>query len=269
MTVRTRISIILGKESPFGVWLKNHKKQLLVLGALIIVATYVSKEIFQARTEAKIQVLERFALEARLDERLDRIEPNLRDELSRGTDTRKRSPDQRNALFVNSGQYPPGFGATNVPFYSLVDMECEQDQTCRVAEWYRRRATIERKLEANARLLKIVGEPGPFEFEGKLLAESGKDVEAKVQRDHDAFENLQKGGVDRNDVDEFVAAISNLDQAVEQESSYLQIYVPSAVARSRWLLQIVGIVVGILFFVGWLLSLVGQLYDLDSSSGSS
>src|ERR1700721_2436788 len=110
MTVRTRISIIFGKESPFGVWLKNHKKQLLVLGALFVVATYVSKEIFQTRMEAKIQVLERFALEARLDERLDRIEPNLRDELSRGTDTKKRSPDQRNALFVNSGQYPPGLG---------------------------------------------------------------------------------------------------------------------------------------------------------------
>ena len=147
-------------------------------------------------------------------------------------------------------------------------MECEQDQTCRVAEWYRRRATIERKLEANARLLNIVGEPGAFEFEGKLLAESEKEVEAKVQRDHDAFENLKKGGVDRNDVDEFAAAISSLDQAVEQEGSYLQIYVPSAVARSRWLLQIVGIVAGVLFFVGWLLSLVGQLYDLGSSPGS-
>jgi hypothetical protein len=269
MTVRTRISIIFGKESSFGLWLKNHKKQLLVLGALIVIATYVSKDIFQTRMEAKIQVLERFALDARLDERLDRIEPNLRDELSRGTDARKKSPDQRNALFVNSGQYPPGFGAANVPFYSLVDMECEQDQTCRVAEWYRRRATIEGKLEANARLLKIVGEPGPFEFKGKLLAESEKDVETKVQRDHEAFENLKKGGVDRNDVDAFVAAISSLDQAVEQESSDLQIYVPSAVARLRCLLQIVGIVAGVLFFVGWLLSLVGQFYDLGSSPGSS
>jgi hypothetical protein len=268
MNFRTRVSRIFGKESPFALWLKGHQKQLLVAGTIIVVGTYVSKEILQSKLDAKIQVLERFALEERLNERLDRIEPNLRDELSRGTDAKKRTSDQREALFLNSGQYPPGFGKPEVRFYALVDMECEQDQTCRVAEWFRRRGTIQRELEANARLLEIVGKPGPFDFEARLLAENNKEVETTVQRDREAFDKIGKAGADRNDVDEYVSAVSALDQAVEKETLYLQLYIPKAISSLRMWLQIVSIGAGFLFFAGWLLSLIGQLYDLGLHQGS-
>src|SRR5216684_3805631 len=110
--------------STFAGWLQRNKKWLSIAGAAIAIITYVSKEILRTRMEGTIQSLERWQQEARLGERLDQIEPNLRDELSRGTDSKKRFADQAATLFLKGGEYPPGRGKPSVPFYMLVDKEC-------------------------------------------------------------------------------------------------------------------------------------------------
>jgi hypothetical protein len=81
------------------------------VGAAIAITTYVTKEILRTHMEGTIQSLERWQQETRLGARLDQIEPNLRDELSRGTDSKKRFAGQRATLFLKEGQYPPGRGA--------------------------------------------------------------------------------------------------------------------------------------------------------------
>jgi hypothetical protein len=118
--------------------------------------------------EGTIQSLGRWQEEARFSERLDRIEPNLREELSRGTDSKKRFANQAATLFLKEGEYPPGQGNPSVPFYSLVDMECGTDDSCRVAEWFRYRGTLEHQLAQNERFLEIVGPPSIFDAERSL-----------------------------------------------------------------------------------------------------
>ena len=151
--------------SAFARCLQRHKKWLSIVGAAIAITTHVSKEILQSRMEGTIQSLERWQQDARFEERLDQIEPNLRDELSRGTDLKKRFADQGATLFLKEGEYPPGRGKTSVPFYTLVDMECEADDSCRIAEWYRNRSTLERELAQNELVLEIVGQPSRFDME--------------------------------------------------------------------------------------------------------
>jgi hypothetical protein len=81
-------------------WLRQHKKWLSILGAAIAITTYVSKEILRTRMQGTIQSLDRWEEESRFGERLDRLEPNLRDELSRGTDSKKRFANQAATLFL-------------------------------------------------------------------------------------------------------------------------------------------------------------------------
>jgi len=50
-------------KSIFARWLREHKTLWIVIGAVLIVGTYVSKEIAQARLENKIQSVERWRVD--------------------------------------------------------------------------------------------------------------------------------------------------------------------------------------------------------------
>src|ERR1700691_3428790 len=182
----------------FSAWLRQHKRWLSVVGAVIAITAYVSKEILRTRMEGTIQSLERWQEEARLSERLDRIEPNLRDELSRGTDLKKRFADQAATLFLKEGEYPPGRGNPSVPFHVLVDMECGTDDSCRLAEWYRYRGTLEDELAQNERLLEIVGPPSMFDAERTLLRRVDDRLTQAKNQEIDAFRKLTQRGADGN-----------------------------------------------------------------------
>jgi hypothetical protein len=97
-----------GTGSAFAGWLHRHKKWLSIIGAAIAISTYVSKEILQSRMEGTIQSLERWQQETRFGVRLDQIEPNLRDEVSRGTDSKRRFADQARKSWIGGGRGKPG-----------------------------------------------------------------------------------------------------------------------------------------------------------------
>jgi hypothetical protein len=97
--IKEKLDVGTAADSRFSAWVKGNNRLLSVAGALVVVLTYISKEIVQSHFEAKIQAIEQLESEMRLNERLQTIEPNLRDELSRATDTAKQQTDQDATLF--------------------------------------------------------------------------------------------------------------------------------------------------------------------------
>ena len=243
--------------SAFARCLQRHKKWLSIVGSTIAIGTYVSKEILQSRMEGAIQSLERWEQNARFEERLDQIEPNLRDELSRGTDSKKRFADQGATFFLKEGEYPPGRGKTSVPFSTLVDMECEADDSCRIAETYRNRSTLERELAQNERVLEIVGQPSRFDVERISLGRiSDRLTQAKTREDQ-AFQRLSQKGADGNLValthdaaEDFTSAVNQVEQVTNEQNLELSMYVPRIVDRLHTNLRIVSILGGALFLAG-------------------
>lgn len=256
-------------ESQFAIWVHNNKKALSIVGVLVVIATYVSKELVQSHFEAKVRAIENLRSEIRLTERMQRIEPNLRDELSRGVDSRRQQQDQDATLFLHSGEYPPGYGKPDVPFYFAVDMECGDDIQCRVAEWYRRRAIIEDNLQRNDLLLETIGEPSWFDdFDLLTIRQSKEKVDQKKAADQQAFADITKKGADgnlrpltRDSVDGFASAVSALDSATEEQAFSILMYAAKAIERTKRNLQIAGIASGILFFLGWIMTELEKMYS--------
>jgi hypothetical protein len=256
-------------RSPFVAWLGQRKKSWAILGAVIVVTTYISKEIVQSGLQEKMQSVERWAMEARLDERLDRLQPNLRDELSSGSDSKKRYVGQGATLFLKNGEYPPGEGKPSVPFATLVDVECAQDDLCRIAEWYRYRGTLAREMADNARLLEVVGKPGFFDLERISFARIDEKLVKAKKREAVALPGITKIGADgnlttpmRNEVEEFTSAVNAMEGVIDEQRAELKIYVPNVIRRLRRNLRIVTILSGGLFLAGWILSFLGLKYDL-------
>jgi hypothetical protein len=223
--------------------------------------------------EGTIQSLERWQEEARFSERLDRIEPNLREELSRGTDSKKRFSNQEATLFLKEGEYPPGRGDPSVPFNTLVDMECGADDSCRVAEWYRYRGTLEHQLTQNERLLEIVGRPSIFDAERTLLPELDNRLTQAKNQEIEAFQRLTQKGADGNlvplthaAVEDFTSAVNQVETLTKEQNSDLMMYVPRIVDRLHRNLRIVSILAGVLFLAGWSLSLLGHIYGLEGTN---
>ena len=184
------------KSLSFAAWLRQHKKSIAIMGALIVVTTIrICKEIVQTGLQERIQDVERWRMEAHLDGRLDRLEPSLREELSNGSDPKKRFADQAATLFLKSGEYPPGVGISSVPFATVIDMECGQDDRCLIAEWYRYRGTLERELVGNSRIMEVIGKPGPFNLERISLARIDEKLVRTKKREESAFANLTKKGL--------------------------------------------------------------------------
>lgn len=261
-------------ESQFAIWVHNNKKALTLVGVFVVIATYVSKELVQSHFEAKVRAIENLRSEIRLTERIQRIEPNLRDELSRGIDSRRKQQDPDATLFLHSGEYPPGYGKPDVPFYFAVDMECEDDIQCRVAEWYRRRATIEDNLQRNELLLETIGGPSWFDdFDLLTIRQSKEKVDQKKAADQQAFADITKKGADgnlrpltRDGVDGFASAVSALDSATEEQAFSILMYAAKAIERTKRNLQIATIASGILFFLGWIMTQLEKIYSAPVNS---
>ncbi len=256
--------------SGFAAWLQQHKKWLSILGAAIAITAYVSKEILRTRMEGAIQRLEHWQEESRIGERLDRIEPNLRDELSRGTDSKKRFADQAATLFLKEGEYSPGWGKPAVPFYVLVDVECDTDDSCRVAEWYRYRSTLEYELAQNERFLDVVGPPSLFDLERTSLAAIENRLTQAKNQEEQAFLKLTQKGADGNlvplnhaAVEDFASAVNHVETATKEQNFELSMYAPCLVSRLYRNLRIASILGGVLFLAGWSLSLLGHIYGLE------
>jgi hypothetical protein len=247
----------------FGAWLRQHKKSIAILGAIIVVATYISKEMVQTGLQEKIQDVERWQMEAHLDGRFDRLEPSLREELSNGSDPKKRFADQTAALFLKSGEYPPGAGKSSVPFATVIDMECGQDDPCLIAEWYRYRGTLERELVGNSRIMEVVGQPGRFNFERIAFARIDEKLVKAKKREEEAFANLTKNiPPAQTEVKEFTSAVNAMEGVTNEQTVELMIYVPDVISRLRRNLRIITVLSGVLFLIGWMLSLLGLMYDL-------
>jgi hypothetical protein len=253
-------------KSIFPQWLRKHKKLWMVVGAAVIVGTYVSKEIVQARLESKIQSVERWRVEARLTERVAELEPNLREELSRGTDRYKRFGDDEATFFLRNGEYPPGFGEPKVTFAVLVSMECKDDDKCRIAEWYRRRRTLQRALDQNSQLLDIVGSPWLFNPDGRELQRIETRREQTLERETKAFGAVASSPTHAAS-EEFTSAVEIVEQLVKEQNMAIRIYAGEAISGFQKSLRAVNVLCGLLFLCGWLLSLVGKLYDLGSAPG--
>jgi hypothetical protein len=250
----------------FGTWLRKHKKRWMLVGAVVLVSTYVSKEIVQARLESKIQSVERWRMEARLTEHLVEVEPNLRAELSRGTDRYKRFGDDDATFFLRMGEYPPGFGEPKVTFADLVSIECNGDDKCRVAEWYRRRRVLQRALDQNSQLLEVVGSPWIFNPDGGELQRIETRLKQTLERERNAFGALAPNPTHAA-TGEFTSAIVIVEQLVKEQNLAIRIYAGEAISGFQKSLRVVNALCGLLFLCGWILSLVGQFYDLGSTPG--
>ena len=251
----------------FGAWLRQHKKSCAILGSLIVLTTYVSKEILQTGLQEKMQNVERWRIEAHLYERLAQLTPSLREELSNGSDPQKRFVGQAATLFLQSGEYPPGAGKPPVPFATVVDMECAQDDLCRVAEWYRYRGILERALVENSRLMEVVGKPGFVDLERIQLARIDEKLSKAEKREEDAFSNLTRKAADGNlitptqsEVAEFASAVNAVERVTNEQSLELMIYAPGVIERLQRNLRIITVLSGFFFLTGWILSLLALMY---------
>jgi hypothetical protein len=259
----------------FGAWLRQHKKSCAILGSLIVLTTYVCKDILQTGLQDKMQNVERWRMEARIDERLDQLAPSLREELSNGSDPQKRFAGQAATLFLQSGEYPPGVGKPSVPFATVVDMECAQDDLCRVGEWYRYRGALERVLVENSRLMEVAGKPGFFDLERIELARIGERLSKAKKREEDAFANLTRKAADGNlitptqsAVAEFASAVNAVEGVTNEQSLELMRYVPDVIERIRRNLRIITVLSGFLFLTGWIVSLLALMYDFGPADTS-
>ena len=79
--------------------------------------------------------------EARLRERIDALRPDLREELSRGTDPSHKLAALNAEIFLKKGA-----NGGPVPFPILIDIECNDDLACRAAQLFRHRAAGVRAL---------------------------------------------------------------------------------------------------------------------------
>jgi hypothetical protein len=155
-----------------------------------------------------------------------------------------------------------------VPFATVIDMECGQDDPCLIAEWYRYRGTLERELVGNSRIMGVVGNPGPFNLERIALARIDEKLVKAKKREENALANVTKKGADgtlippgHKEVEEFTSAVNAMEGVTNEQTVELMIYVPDVISRLRRNLRITSVLSGVLFLVGWILSLLGLVHD--------
>jgi hypothetical protein len=181
------------------------------------------------------------------------LRPDLREELIRGTDQYKRLVHANAAIFLKSGL----FGGP-VPFYALVDIECETDYECKAAEWFKHREALYAHLESSDAFADKVHEPG---------SDIDPDLSFRKSREEAAVKNLLRTGADgnlvrptENDVDRYVGALTALENAIKNRDFTLYMNGWATLERRNWWLRVVSVVSGILYLAGWTLSFFGLLY---------
>lgn len=243
----------------FRNWVKAHEHGLAIAGVVILLATYVSKDILQSRLEARVREINDFFVENRLSNEVRTLRSNLRSELSRGTDAKKRYQDQDASLLVNQWKG----GGYAIPFGGLVDgIECKDDQQCRMAEWFRYEQELRDSIDANARFAEVVGEPplDQTKQEMERLTKLSSDALAEAEN----YPNLP----DKAKVDVYIGHISALDSAVNARRDALMFHAAEAISATRWELATISVLSGVLYLAGWSLTLVGRLYGVGTSAST-
>jgi hypothetical protein len=235
-------------------WLKTYEKKFAIWGIVIVLATYVAKDVLQSRLEEKIREIDTFLMENRLTNELRALEPDLRTELSRGSDAKKRFNDQDQSLLVNRRKD----GSHLLPFGSLVDaIECKDDQACRTAEWLRYHQQLKNSISTNDRLAEIVGEPE--------LDQTNAESKRLERLSEEGLKKLEAGPIapSRDDVDEYVGHVSSLGSALDATRDALVLYAGDVISTKHWELAAISLLSGVLYVTGWFLTLVGRIYGVD------
>lgn len=235
-------------------WLKTYEKRLAICGVVIVLLTYVAKDVLQSRLEEKIREIDTFLMETRLTNELRTLEPDLRTELSRGSDGKKRFKDQDQSLLVNRRKN----GDYLWPFSSLVDtIECEGDQACRTAEWFRYHQQLEDDIATNDRLAGIVGEPE--------LDQTNAELKRLEKLSEEGWKKLEAGpsNPSRDDVDEYVGHVSSLGPALQAREITLALHTGDVISTKHWELAAVSFLSGLLYITGWSLTLIGRIYGVN------
>jgi hypothetical protein len=236
-------------------WIKDHERGLAIAGALIVLATYVAKDIFQSRLEDKMRSIDLFFVESRLSNQLEMLYPDLRTELSRGSDAKKRYTDQDAAIMLNRWKD----GGYFLPFYFLADtIECKDDQACRAAEWFRYEQALKSGIDANERFALIVGEPPSDQFKTEM---------ERVEHLADAaFDKIENGPAIpmRDDVDDYSGPVSLLGPALNARRTALLLHGSEVIAIKRRELEAITIASGFLYFTGWCLTFLGRVYGIST-----
>lgn len=196
-----------------------------------------------------------FFVESRLSNQLDMLYPDLRTELSRGSDAKKRYTDQDAAIMLNRWKD----GGYFLPFYFLADnIECKDDQACRAAEWFRYEQTLKSGIDANERFALIVGEPPSDQTKTEI-----KRVEHLADT---AFDKIENGPTvpARDDVDDYSGPVSLLGPALNARRTALLIHGSQVIASKRRELEAITIASGFLYFTGWCLTLLGRVYGISA-----
>jgi len=250
----------LNQQLRFRKWVKDHERELVVFGALIILATYVSKEIVQARLEDKIRHIELFFAENRLSNEMRKLRPDLRTELSWGRDAKKRYTDQDAAVILNRRKD----GGHFLAFSYLVDeVECKDDQTCRAAEWFRYAELLKGEIEANERFAEVVGE--------QPLDQTKTEMERLQHLSDEAYKKLESGPSPPtpDEVDDYIGPVSLLGPALNARSMVLLSHGANVIDAKRRDLACVTLASGCLYFIGWCLTLVAHLYGVSAMSSAA
>ena len=235
-------------------WLTTYEKKLAIWGIVIVLATYVAKDVLQSRLEENIREIDAFLMENRVTNELRTLEPDLRTELSRGSDAKKRFKDQDQSLLVNRRKD----GSHLLPFGSLVDtIECKDDQACRTAEWFRYHQQLKNSIAINGRLAEIVGEPE--------LDQTNAELKRVEQLSEEGFEKLEAGPIapSRDDVDAYIGHVSAVGSALDARRNALVLHAGDVISRKHWELAAISLLSGLLYVTGWSLTLVGRIYGVN------
>jgi hypothetical protein len=245
----------------------TRKRRLAILGAVILLATYVSKEIVQSHFEDRLRQVESAELELRLGEQFERLSPNLRSELASGTDLRKALQGKPDIAAVREFH-----------FYFLVEMECDKggfmhpsnvlDQSCAANEWIRQSDYEKRRYEGLKRVAAIIGEP-PHDH-------SKDDVEKALEEENRGYQQLTGKGADgspltptKDQQRDYIGAASRLANEVDARALALGIREPEVVGRLHLGLTIATISAALLYFAGWLLTLYGTITGSPVNAASA
>jgi hypothetical protein len=160
-----------------------------------------------------------------LSHKLRMLQPDLRTELSRGLDAKKRTQDQDQSLLVNrwnGGGYSLSFG-------SLVDaIECNDDQACRAAEWFRYEQQLKDSIDTNEHFAEIIGE--------SPLDQRKKEMERLENLSGEALEKIESESIPPApmDVDDYVGHVTALATALNARRDALMSHAADVISAKRW-----------------------------------
>jgi hypothetical protein len=235
-------------------WFKRHERTLPIIGAITLAITYVSKEIVQSNLESRTRRIDSFLTEARLREHIDALRPDLREELSRGTDPSHKLASMNAEIFLQKGA-----AGGPVPFPILIDIECADDFGCRAAQLFRHRTAVYARLRASDDFARQVGEP---------TSSQAAELSSRQANEERALQQLLKQSISDGNllkptaeaVASYTGALVSLESAADQRDRVLQSSGSAKIESLNGWLTGASVGSAFFYFVGWTLSLFGLLY---------